>query len=112
MFGLASCKTFDMVSSYPCASEMLSLWSVQIVGSVNGLLCLFNFNVADGPIYLMNPPIGKYKVINSSAIAHQTNRIDPRVVLGFGYSKESDDYRIVRFFEDEVVDQLAGFCSL
>ncbi|WOH14277.1 hypothetical protein DCAR_0933796 [Daucus carota subsp. sativus] len=102
-FGLVSCKSLSVISNYPYPSKKFSDSAVQIVGSANGLLCLFSFDLSYEPIYLMNPSIRKYKVIDSSAIVHRTIGIDTRVMLGFGYHEKSKDYKIVRFLERQQV---------
>nr|XP_017224922.1 PREDICTED: F-box/kelch-repeat protein At3g23880-like [Daucus carota subsp. sativus] len=102
-FGLVSFKSFDVISNYPYPSKRFSDSAVQIVGSANGLLCLFSFDLSYEPIYLMNPSIRKYKVIDSSAIVHRTIGIDTTVMLGFGYHQKSQDYKIVRFLERQWV---------
>nr|XP_017224921.1 PREDICTED: F-box protein At4g22390-like [Daucus carota subsp. sativus] len=103
-FGLVSCKSLNVISNYPYPSKKFSDEHVQIVGSANGLLCLFSFDLSYEPIYLMNPSIRKYKVIDSSAIVHRTIGIDTRVMLGFGYHhQKSEDYKIVRFLERQWV---------
>ncbi|XP_017224928.2 F-box/kelch-repeat protein At3g23880-like [Daucus carota subsp. sativus] len=102
-FGLVSCKSLNVISHYPYPSKKFSDEHVQIVGSANGLLCLFSFDLSYEPIYLMNPSIRKYKVIDSSAIVHRTIGIDTRVMLGFGYHQKSKDYKIVRFLERQWV---------
>lgn len=105
-FSLFSCVTFDLALEIEFPFQKFAepygySWFFTFVGSVHGLVCVFDPYGDGQPIYLINPSIRKWRALHSSGIAHRTISITSKVVLGFGYHQESDDYKIVRFLEWE-----------
>lgn len=66
-----------------------------VVGSVNGLICLVD--AFDGrKLYLCNLAIRRYKHIGNSSSLLRCIPANPYVLLGFGYHRESNDYKVIR----------------
>ncbi|GMY33617.1 F-box protein CPR1 [Fagus crenata] len=74
----------------------------EILGSCNGLLCLYN-RAEDAVLW--NPSTRKYKKLPVSMMeVPQDVRLLRSVTYGFGYDEKSDDYKVVRlvqFFADD-----------
>ncbi|XP_060208267.1 F-box/kelch-repeat protein At3g23880-like isoform X1 [Lycium barbarum] len=62
----------------------------QIMGSVNGLICL---RVGVEPFFIWNPSIRKFKKVTAEAVERYGQK-----VYGFGYDKLHDDYKILRMY--------------
>ncbi|KAH7834171.1 hypothetical protein Vadar_013358 [Vaccinium darrowii] len=66
-----------------------------VVGSVNGLICLVD--TFDGrKLYLCNLAIRRYKHIGNSSSFRRCIPANPYMLLGFGYHRESNDYKVIR----------------
>ncbi|KVH93642.1 F-box associated domain, type 1 [Cynara cardunculus var. scolymus] len=65
-----------------------------IVGSCNGLLCLFHHEI--GTIALWNPSIRHQLTLPPHPYTRNYSPQSPRVALGFGFDPVTDDYKIVR----------------
>ncbi|KAH7836174.1 hypothetical protein Vadar_033389 [Vaccinium darrowii] len=66
-----------------------------VVGSVNGLICLVD--ALDGrKLYLCNLAIRRYKHIGNSSSFPRCLPVSPYMLLGFGYHRESNDYKVIR----------------
>ncbi|XP_050211316.1 F-box/kelch-repeat protein At3g06240-like [Mercurialis annua] len=76
-------RQLDSPSFYECGSY------VRIVGSCNGLVCLFD-EIKDSLI-LWNPAIGEF--ITPSLRKICTVSYD---ILGFGFDRKNNDYKVVR----------------
>ncbi|XP_058189971.1 F-box protein At3g07870-like [Rhododendron vialii] len=75
-----------------------------VVGSVNGLVCLVD--AFDGrKLYLCNVAIKKYKHIGHSSSILRCIPANPYVLLGFGYHRESNDYKVIRIMYIETGDR-------
>ncbi|KAL5743270.1 hypothetical protein ACOSQ2_026386 [Xanthoceras sorbifolium] len=68
----------------------------QLVGSVNGLLCLSDSQYFGRTIYLWNPSIWKLKVLCSSCFNHNYCDIGNFSAVGFGFDHHHNDFKIVR----------------
>ena len=68
----------------------ISLNSVQMVGSCNGLLC-FAKHGSRKAIYFCNPSIRKFKTLPEPCLGHLKH-----VSLGFAYHYEKNNYKVVR----------------
>ncbi|KAI3448478.1 hypothetical protein Pfo_005143 [Paulownia fortunei] len=77
--------------------ELVSM-SFIIVGSSNGLLCLTDTNSFGTTIYMCNPSIRQYRVINFpiTDVIGSSDQSHVNIALGFGYYDETNDYKIVR----------------
>ncbi|MCD7456593.1 hypothetical protein HAX54_032312 [Datura stramonium] len=72
--------------NYPTTNRRLTFWNV--VGSVNGLICLSNGSKV---LCLWNPSTRKYKKVPDFVY-----NLRIRAVYGFGYDESRDDYKVVR----------------
>ncbi|KAK2665119.1 hypothetical protein Ddye_003693 [Dipteronia dyeriana] len=69
----------------------------KIVGSVNGLLCLsLSFTLFGRTLYLWNPSIWKLKILSGSCFHRQIEKWKTFFVVGFGFHRRTNDYKIVR----------------
>ncbi|KAK4593291.1 hypothetical protein RGQ29_017417 [Quercus rubra] len=68
----------------------ISLNSIRMVGSCNGLLCFANYGPRKA-IYFCNPSIRKFKTLPEPCLGHLKH-----VSLGFAYHYENNDYKVVR----------------
>ncbi|KAL3345167.1 hypothetical protein AABB24_024220 [Solanum stoloniferum] len=74
----------------PCTSNY------TVVGSINGLVCLVTTTGSRKLICLWNPSINQFKMFPPK---YNMNRQMTRymdVSMGFGYEKDSDDYKVMR----------------
>ncbi|KAK4711003.1 hypothetical protein R3W88_005516 [Solanum pinnatisectum] len=74
----------------PCTSNY------TVVGSINGLVCLVTTTGSRKLIFLWNPSINQFKMFPPK---YNMNRQMTRymdVSMGFGYEKDSDDYKVMR----------------
>ncbi|CAI9088483.1 OLC1v1022819C1 [Oldenlandia corymbosa var. corymbosa] len=85
-------------------------WGYRIVGSCNGLLCLWDD--VDGtcakPIFVWNPSMGKWIELPSP-------KIDPyseNVILGFGFDLQGLDHKVVRYVLEDKIGGVAEVYSL
>ncbi|XP_011092681.2 F-box/kelch-repeat protein At3g06240-like [Sesamum indicum] len=109
-FTLICEETFEeaMEIAIPFQSVEMSL---IVIGSCNGLLCLSDTERYGTALYLCNPSIRRYRVIDHP-ITGVVGSSDPKndcVTLGFGYYDQTDDYKIIRFVapgdgHDDVLD--------
>ncbi|XP_043698614.1 F-box/kelch-repeat protein At3g06240-like [Telopea speciosissima] len=87
---------------------------VEIVGSCNGLLCLFpSERLSDwfgliSPIYLWNPAIREYKRLPDAPVGAPRMIGVTNTVLGFGYDHINNEYKVVRivYFSESGMDNL------
>uniref|UniRef100_A0A2N9I8H1 F-box domain-containing protein n=1 Tax=Fagus sylvatica TaxID=28930 RepID=A0A2N9I8H1_FAGSY len=75
----------------------------EILGSCNGLLCLYN---GEEDVVLWNPSTRKYKKLPVTIMEfpHDGFCVCQFVIYGFGYDEKSDDYKVVRlvqFYADD-----------
>ena len=82
-------RTFDRISEVQIPID-ISLNSVRMVGSCNGLLCFANYGPRKA-IYFCNPSIRKFKTLPEPCLGHLKH-----VSLGFAYHSENNDYKDVR----------------
>lgn len=68
--------------------------NIRIVGSFNGVLCFSEIQFFGFSIYICNPSIGKYKIINPSSTIKIWLVTD--MILGFAYHSRVDDFKVVR----------------
>ncbi|XP_043696604.1 F-box protein At3g07870-like [Telopea speciosissima] len=88
--------------------------SVEILGSCNGLLCLFVSKRLSSwfrhisPIYLWNPAISEYKKLPDAPIGSPRIWGINNTVLGFGYDPINNEYKVVRiiYFCERGTDRL------
>ncbi|XP_028060525.1 F-box protein At3g07870-like [Camellia sinensis] len=71
----------------------------EIVNSCNGLLCLSDFTDDSDPIFICNPILGEYITL---PILHHRGNYDA-TMTAFGFSLKTNQYKVVRFFLQEVV---------
>ncbi|CAL5393971.1 unnamed protein product [Camellia sinensis] len=71
----------------------------KIVNSRNGLLCLSDFTDDSDPIFICNPILGEYITL---PILHHHGNYDA-TMTAFGFSLKTNQYKVVRFFVQEVV---------
>ncbi|KAL3535299.1 hypothetical protein ACH5RR_003760 [Cinchona calisaya] len=77
-----------------CAENGLNL---SVIGSINGLVCLNEFEHKHDVIYLWNPTIGESVTLQ----VPEGERSYPNTVsYGFGLSNETRQYKIVRIFQE------------
>ncbi|XP_042477844.1 F-box protein At3g07870-like [Macadamia integrifolia] len=100
----------DILSRLPVKSLMRfrfdipfqGLWHrVEILGSCNGLLCLFVAERLPGfrhisPIYLWNPSTREYKRVPDAPVGSPRICEIGNTVLGFGYDPIKNEYKVVR----------------
>ena len=80
-------RTFTEISRF-----QIPITHVRIVGFSNGMFCLHNFY--NNVLYLWNPSIRKFKMLPNPHLTHPSYR--RRVVLGFAYHSQNNDYKILR----------------
>ncbi|XP_011092682.1 F-box protein CPR30-like [Sesamum indicum] len=96
-FRLLCEETFEQVREIDIPFRPIDM-SLVVIGSCNGLLCLSDSHRFGTVIYVCNPYIRRYKVINHP-ITGVVGSSDPRndhTTLGFGYYDKTDDYKIIR----------------
>ncbi|KAK1367170.1 F-box domain-containing protein [Heracleum sosnowskyi] len=75
------------------------LYAAALVGSCNGLHCLFN---PKGDVFLWNPVIRKCRKLPTAPIDfRRTNGFGLSSVCGFGYDAVNDDYKVLSIFRPE-----------
>lgn len=80
--------------------------SLELVGSVNGILCLSDRHIDDKiedyqDLYLWNPSVRKFKCVVSSRFKDLFYvRRKSLYALGFGFHEPTHDYRVVRVVYD------------
>lgn len=81
----------------------------QIVGSCNGLVCLYVRHKCSGdPIYIINPATGEQLILpgicrHPTYFSGGTSGTSRNVIGGFGYCEHSDEYKVLRIHEDCMV---------
>ncbi|KAL5744974.1 hypothetical protein ACOSP7_026120 [Xanthoceras sorbifolium] len=89
-------KTYVEHSSFDIPFSCESVY-FQLVGSINGLLCLSDsYQYFGRTIYLWNPSIWKLKVLRSSCFNHNYCDIGNFFSVGFGFDHHANDFKIVR----------------
>lgn len=75
---------------------------IRIVGSSNGLVCLFdtNFYSYMCGLILWNVIIGKFKKLPYSYLTHRYRNNFSHMVLGFGFVLETNDFKVVQILYD------------
>ncbi|XP_015064817.1 F-box/kelch-repeat protein At3g23880-like [Solanum pennellii] len=66
-----------------------------VIGSINGLICLVTTIASRRMIFLWNPSINQCEMFR----VHDENPQEKRkcdISMGFGYDKDSDDYKVMR----------------
>ena len=89
-------RTYSRISKYPISFTFHSCHA-EIVGSCNGLLCLFENRRGwnwGNVINLWNPSIRKFKRLPDSSLSGQYDQISN----GFGYQSETNDYKVVKIY--------------
>ncbi|CAL5393959.1 unnamed protein product [Camellia sinensis] len=71
----------------------------EIVNSCNGLLCLSDFADDFDPIFICNPILGERFTL---PILHHHGKYDA-TMTAFGFSLKTNQYKVIRFFLQEVV---------
>lgn len=73
--------------------------SLQLVGSVNGLLCLTDVNVpfVCRDLYFWSPGVRKFRMTVESCLKDEWGE-KCFYVVGLGFCRDSGDYRVVRIF--------------
>ncbi|XP_019233642.1 PREDICTED: F-box/kelch-repeat protein At3g23880-like [Nicotiana attenuata] len=74
--------------------------TVEIVGSVNGLICLI---IGEQDLFIWNTSIRKFKKLPDSTA---TLMCGYYLMFGFGYDEFHDDYKVVAIFRNMFVDSL------
>lgn len=87
---LISVKTGSVIDKHKIPFDTRS-GTLNLVGSVNGLLCLTDLKnqYAYKDFYLWNPSVRKWKFLGSSTLRG-------RAVAGFGFHESTKDYRVIR----------------
>ncbi|KAL0387341.1 UNVERIFIED_CONTAM: F-box protein [Sesamum radiatum] len=108
-FRLLCEETFEQVQEIDIPFRPVDM-SLIVIGSCNGLLCLSDSRRFGTAIYLCNPYIRRYRVINHpiSGVVRSSDPINDNVTLGFGYYDKTNDYKIIRIeaLSDEHDDYL------
>ncbi|KAL4599920.1 hypothetical protein ACB092_11G162000 [Castanea dentata] len=89
-------RTYSMISKYPISFTFHSCHA-EIVGSCNGLLCLFENRRGrnwGNVITLWNPSIRKFKRLPDSSLSGKYDQVSN----GFGYQSETNDYKVVKIY--------------
>ncbi|KAF5734683.1 F-box and associated interaction domains-containing protein putative isoform 1 [Tripterygium wilfordii] len=82
------------------------LFDPLVVGPCNGLLCLYDF---EGNAALWNPATREFKTLPLSPMDHPPfEEITSYSLVGFGFDRRSNDYKVLRFFIDGYVEDM--FC--
>ncbi|KAL0375834.1 UNVERIFIED_CONTAM: hypothetical protein Scaly_0701000 [Sesamum calycinum] len=108
-FRLLCEETFEQVQEIDIPFRPVDM-SLIVIGSCNGLLCLSDSRRFGTAIYLCNPYIRRYRVINHpiAGVVRSSDPINDNVTLGFGYYDKTNDYKIIRIeaLSDEHDDYL------
>ncbi|KAJ9135195.1 hypothetical protein P3X46_032404 [Hevea brasiliensis] len=65
----------------------------EVVGSCNGLVCLYNYHF-DDPLYILNPFAIEYRELPRFEASPPSNIC--RVVFGFGFHPNTKDYKVIK----------------
>ncbi|KAL1822192.1 hypothetical protein ACET3Z_008970 [Daucus carota] len=84
------------------------LYNAHIVGSSNGLMCVFK-NVMD--VFVLNPTTRKYRKIARVPPEFRSGPIMKKL-CGFGYDEVDDDFKVVMFTEPHFFRGLISVYSL
>uniref|UniRef100_A0A5B6YUY8 F-box domain-containing protein n=1 Tax=Davidia involucrata TaxID=16924 RepID=A0A5B6YUY8_DAVIN len=102
---LVCSKTLDKLSEVelPLPGCKSGDCGCHIVGSCNGLLCLYVeiFDPFDTNIYLWNPSVRKLKTLPSSLHPEEFIKPETYVVLGFGFDHRTRDFKVVRILYNQ-----------
>ncbi|KAI8544988.1 hypothetical protein RHMOL_Rhmol07G0008000 [Rhododendron molle] len=81
---------------------------VKIVGSANGLVCLFDndFYSPAADIILWNMVIGKCKKLPCSRLGYRYRHSFSHMVVGFGFDLEAGDFKVVQILYDVDSDDI------
>ncbi|KAK4424533.1 F-box/kelch-repeat protein [Sesamum alatum] len=96
-FKLLCERTFEQVLEIDIPFQPVEM-SLIIIGSCNGLLCLSDTERFGTTIYLCNPYIRRYRVIDHpiTGVVGSSNPRNDSITLGFGYYDKTNDYKIIR----------------
>ncbi|GFY92323.1 hypothetical protein Acr_08g0007190 [Actinidia rufa] len=81
---------------------------VRIVGSSNGLVCLFDTNFFSyiGTLILWNVIVGKFIVLPDSHATHRFSDTFSHMVVGFGFVLGKNDFKVVQILYDCYSDDI------
>ncbi|CAL5335594.1 unnamed protein product [Camellia sinensis] len=92
-----TCHSNDAVTAISTKFNRSNL-EFDLVGSINGLLCLSEPLYFD-PVYICNPIIGEYMTLPKSEIETGFD-----IVSGFGFDQSTDRYKVIRMLYVTVKD--------
>ncbi|CAA3002957.1 F-box At3g07870-like [Olea europaea subsp. europaea] len=81
--------------------------NIVLDGSVNGLICLRDSNYEHESVYICNPITREYVRLPSPK---GVVRYPSMATYGFGVSRVSSEYKVVRVFHDQVLDPVRQTC--
>lgn len=81
--------------------------TIVVDGSVNGMLLLRDANHKHETLYVCNPLTRECVELASP---NQTVRYPSIVTHGFGVTKRSEEYKVVRIFQEREIDPRSGSC--
>ncbi|KAL2513258.1 F-box protein [Abeliophyllum distichum] len=81
--------------------------NIVLDGSVNGLLCLRDTNYKHETVYVCNPITREYIRLPAP---EGVVRYPSIVTCGFGLSRITGEYKVVRFFHEQVLDPIRRTC--
>ncbi|PON95722.1 F-box domain containing protein [Trema orientale] len=88
-FSFRSSESFDQIWSLICPIDMFNSSSWCLVGSQNGVICLYRYS--DCSVHLWNPAINKHKKLPLSP----PPPADSFPIHGFVYEPLTDDFKVV-----------------
>ncbi|XP_058183999.1 F-box/kelch-repeat protein At3g06240-like [Rhododendron vialii] len=101
-YSLYCCKTFTEQKQLK-VPNIIEGWPYMIIGSCNGLLCLFMSNRArlgySRVLLLWNPSIKKFKILPKPRFQ---SRSSYELAHGFSFVPRANDYKVVRLIHDKV----------
>ena len=92
---LISYETFREAIRITIPSKEYGKAPFRIVGSCNGILCLNVTEIGDTN-FLFNPATSEFKELPKPDYPVHELKEDKVMGLGFGYERESNDYKLVR----------------
>lgn len=97
---------YDPVIKFELSTSLvISRGATVQVGSINGLVCLRSFDREYDALYVCNPITREYVTM---PVLNWLVEFPSQVLYGFGLSKISGQYKVVRIFHECVLDPTTG----